>query len=126
MLRKVEKEKEKYTDRERGRMGRDRVEDEVVAEMESKCRSEVGKPLGVAICGTLVYYHCAYKNSSILSLLSDVLIVLLCSLAILGLLFRQMNISYVLLFSSTDFSTQLRSVLFNSCRILLAVLFFIA
>ncbi|XP_076920778.1 reticulon-like protein B22 [Bidens hawaiensis] len=51
-----------------------------------------GKPLIVAICSTLVYYHCAYRNSSIVSLLADVFIVLLCSLAILGLLFRQMNI----------------------------------
>ncbi|XVF26463.1 hypothetical protein REPUB_Repub14bG0018700 [Reevesia pubescens] len=56
-------------------------------------RSEVGKALGLLICGTLVYYHCAYRNSTILSLFSDVLIVLLCSLAILGLLFRQINIS---------------------------------
>ncbi|XVE79220.1 hypothetical protein DITRI_Ditri14bG0040200 [Diplodiscus trichospermus] len=59
--------------------------------MEGK--SEVGKALGLLICGTLVYYHCAFRNSTILSLFSDVLIVLLCSLAILGLLFRQMNIS---------------------------------
>ncbi|KAJ4719070.1 Reticulon family protein [Melia azedarach] len=56
-------------------------------------RNQVGKSFGVLICGTLVYYHCAYRNSSLLSLISDVLIVLLCSLAILGLLFRQMNIS---------------------------------
>ncbi|EOY26281.1 hypothetical protein QUC31_012004 [Theobroma cacao] len=56
-------------------------------------RSDVGKALGLLVCGTLVYYHCAYRNSSLLSLFSDVLIVLLCSLAILGLLFRQMNIS---------------------------------
>lgn len=56
-------------------------------------RNEIGKPLIVLICGSLVYYHCAYRNSSLLSLLSDVLIVLLCSLAILGLLFRQLNIS---------------------------------
>ncbi|CAK9146117.1 unnamed protein product [Ilex paraguariensis] len=45
------------------------------------------------VCGTLVYYHCAYGNSSLVSLVSDVFIVILCSLAILGLLFRQMNIS---------------------------------
>ncbi|XP_027124758.1 reticulon-like protein B22 [Coffea eugenioides] len=51
-----------------------------------------GKPLIVMICGSLVYYHCAYRNSSLVSLVSDVFIVLLCSLAILGLLFRQMNI----------------------------------
>lgn len=53
----------------------------------------VGKTMIGIICGSLVYYHCAYRNSSLLSLLSDVFIVLLCSLAILGLLFRQMNIS---------------------------------
>ncbi|GMY38242.1 reticulon-like protein B22 isoform X2 [Fagus crenata] len=46
----------------------------------------------VIVCGTLVYYHCAYRDASLLSLLSDVLIVLLCSLAILGLLFRQLTI----------------------------------
>ncbi|KAM7485331.1 hypothetical protein LguiA_001340 [Lonicera macranthoides] len=56
-------------------------------------KREVGKPVIMMVCGTLVYYHCAYRNSSLLSLLSDVFIVLLCSLAILGLLFRQMNIS---------------------------------
>ncbi|KDP25045.1 hypothetical protein JCGZ_22580 [Jatropha curcas] len=63
--------------------------------MESKNnkRSEIGKPMIGLICGSLVYYHCAYRNASLLSLVSDVLIVLLCSLAILGLLFRQMNIS---------------------------------
>ncbi|XXG47822.1 hypothetical protein AAC387_Pa02g2398 [Persea americana] len=58
------------------------------------CQStEIGRPLVLLICGTLVYYHCAYRNSSLLSLVSDAFIVLLCSLAILGLLFRQMNIS---------------------------------
>ncbi|KAF3432328.1 hypothetical protein FNV43_RR27068 [Rhamnella rubrinervis] len=56
-------------------------------------RTEVGRPVIVLICGTLVYYHCAYRNASLVSLVSDVFIVLLCSLAILGLLFRQMNIS---------------------------------
>ncbi|CAN1779938.1 Reticulon-like protein B22 [Linum perenne] len=56
-------------------------------------RSEIGKPIIGMVCGSLVYYHCAYRNSSLLSLLSDVFIVLLCSLAILGLLFRQLNIS---------------------------------
>ncbi|OWM81939.1 hypothetical protein CDL15_Pgr007978 [Punica granatum] len=55
--------------------------------------NEVGKAVIVMICGSLVYYHCAFRNSSLLSLLSDVLIVLLCSLAILGLLFRQLNIA---------------------------------
>ncbi|XP_058068393.1 reticulon-like protein B23 isoform X1 [Magnolia sinica] len=54
---------------------------------------EIGRPVVLLICGTLVYYHCAYRKSSLLSLVSDVFIVLLCSLAILGMLFRQMNIS---------------------------------
>ncbi|XP_062110910.1 reticulon-like protein B22 [Humulus lupulus] len=57
------------------------------------CRSEIGRPVILLICGTLVYYHCAYRDSSLLTLFSDVLIVLLCSLAILGLLFRQIKIS---------------------------------
>ncbi|KAJ8768615.1 hypothetical protein K2173_023519 [Erythroxylum novogranatense] len=57
-------------------------------------RSEIGKPIIGLICGTLVYYHCAYRNSSLVSLFADVLIMLLCSLAILGLLFLQLNISY--------------------------------
>ncbi|KAK9229905.1 hypothetical protein WN944_022871 [Citrus x changshan-huyou] len=72
-------------------MGRD--EEEMGCSSSNSSRSEVGKALGVLICGSLVYYHCAYRNSSLLSLISDVFIVLLCSLAILGLLFRQMNIS---------------------------------
>lgn len=60
-----------------------------------ECGSEMGRSVIVLLCGTLVYYHCAYREASVVSLLSDVLIVLLCSLAILGLLFRQMNVSYV-------------------------------
>lgn len=51
-----------------------------------------GKPAILMVCGGLVYYHCAFRNYSLVSLFSDVFIVLLCSLAILGLLFRQMNI----------------------------------
>ncbi|KAG0454566.1 hypothetical protein HPP92_023858 [Vanilla planifolia] len=57
---------------------------------------EFSRPAVVLVCGSLVYYHCAYRESSLLSLIADVLIVLLCSLAILGMLFRQMNISYAL------------------------------
>ncbi|XP_051152184.1 reticulon-like protein B23 [Andrographis paniculata] len=45
------------------------------------------------LSGTLVYYHCAYRHSSVVSLFADVFIVLLCSLAILGLLFRHMKIA---------------------------------
>ncbi|KAK8955022.1 Reticulon-like protein B22 [Platanthera zijinensis] len=59
----------------------------------SEGRVEFGRPAVVLICASLVYYHCAYRDSSLLSLISDVLIVLICSLAILGMLFRQMNIS---------------------------------
>ncbi|KAJ3693464.1 hypothetical protein LUZ60_008944 [Juncus effusus] len=47
----------------------------------------------MVVCGGLVYYHCGWRNSSLLSLFADVLIVLLCSLSILGLLFRHLNIS---------------------------------
>ncbi|KAL0443000.1 UNVERIFIED_CONTAM: Reticulon-like protein B22 [Sesamum latifolium] len=50
-------------------------------------------PLMGLMSGTLVYYHCVYQNSSVVSLFADVFIVLLCSLAILGLLFRHMNIA---------------------------------
>ncbi|OVA19247.1 Reticulon [Macleaya cordata] len=60
---------------------------------DSSKRGDVGKPLILLVCGTLVYYHCAYRNSSLLSLISDVFIVLLCSLAILGMFFRQMSIT---------------------------------
>ncbi|KAJ0984162.1 hypothetical protein J5N97_002518 [Dioscorea zingiberensis] len=52
-----------------------------------------GGTLVAVVCGTLVYYHCGWRESSAVSLAADVLIVLLCSLAILGMLFRQMNIS---------------------------------
>ncbi|KAL7222894.1 hypothetical protein ACSBR1_024559 [Camellia fascicularis] len=70
-------------------------------ERASKCKSSSssngggggGKAVIGMICGSLVYYHCAYKNSSILTLLSDVFLVLISSLAILGLLFRHLNIS---------------------------------
>ncbi|CAN8304983.1 unnamed protein product [Cochlearia groenlandica] len=54
---------------------------------------EIGKAIGLLISGTLVYHHCANRNATILSLFADVLIVLLSSLAILGLLFRQLNVS---------------------------------
>ncbi|KAJ0724638.1 putative reticulon-like protein B22/B23 [Helianthus annuus] len=59
---------------------------------KKELESGKGKPLIIMMCASLVYYHCAYRNSTIISLMSDVFIVLLCSLAILGLLFRQMNI----------------------------------
>ena len=46
-----------------------------------------------AVCGVLVYYHCAVRRASAVSLAADVLLVLLCSLSILGLLFRHLQIS---------------------------------
>ncbi|KAL9274776.1 Reticulon-like protein [Drosera capensis] len=54
---------------------------------------EAGKAMMVMVMvsATLVYYHCAYRNSTFLSLVSDVFIVILSSLAILGLLFRHFN-----------------------------------
>ncbi|CAJ2656569.1 unnamed protein product [Trifolium pratense] len=66
----------------------------VVVERRKRVRrsGEIGKAIIALVCGTLVYYHCAFKNSAIVSLFSDVFIVLLCSLAILGLLFRQITI----------------------------------
>lgn len=48
-----------------------------------------------AVCGGLVYYHCAVRRASAVSLAADVLLVLLCSLSILGLLFRHLHISSV-------------------------------
>ncbi|KAL0799677.1 hypothetical protein Bca101_054852 [Brassica carinata] len=38
---------------------------------------EIGKAIRLLIRGTLVYHHCAYRNATLLSLFSDVLIVLL-------------------------------------------------
>lgn len=75
----------------------DKERDSEVVVMERKRiipsgSAEIGKSIIALVCGTLVYYHCAFKNSPIVSLFSDVFIVLLCSLAILGLLFRQMNV----------------------------------
>ncbi|KAL6539263.1 Reticulon-like protein B22 [Orobanche gracilis] len=52
----------------------------------------VGLVMGM-LSATLVYYHCAYRHSSFVSLFADVFVVLLCSLAIRGLLFRHMNIA---------------------------------
>lgn len=50
--------------------------------------------MGVVLltCGTLVYYHCTVRTYPLVTLAADVLIVLLCSLVILGLLFRHCNI----------------------------------
>ncbi|KAG8086984.1 hypothetical protein GUJ93_ZPchr0010g10432 [Zizania palustris] len=45
------------------------------------------------VCGGLVYYHCAVRRASAVSLAADALLVLLCSLFILGLLFRHLHIS---------------------------------
>ena len=55
--------------------------------------AEAGRWAVVAVCGGLVYYHCAVRRASAVSLAADVLLVLLCSLSILGLLFRHLQIS---------------------------------
>lgn len=80
-----------------------------------------GKAMIALVIGTLVYYHCAYRNSTLLSLLSDVFIVLLCSLAILGLLFRQMNIQSVPF--SFSFSFQFPPITFSFLRFRVSFLF---
>lgn len=53
----------------------------------------LGMGIVLLICGTLVYYHCTIRTYPFVSLAADVLIVLLCSLSILGLLFRYCNVS---------------------------------
>lgn len=55
--------------------------------------SRVGMGAVLLTCGTLVYYHCTIRTYPLVSLAADVLIVLLCSLSVLGLLFRYCNIS---------------------------------
>ncbi|KMS97193.1 hypothetical protein BVRB_7g177760 [Beta vulgaris subsp. vulgaris] len=62
-------------------------------EQPQQYEGQGGKAIVMLISGTLVYYHCSFRNSTFLSLLSDVFLVILCSLAILGLLFRHFNIS---------------------------------
>ncbi|KAJ8431738.1 hypothetical protein Cgig2_028955 [Carnegiea gigantea] len=66
---------------------------EEAQEQEEERQGQGGRAMVMLICGSLIYYHCAFRNSSLLSLLSDVFLVILCSLAILGLLFRHFNIS---------------------------------
>ncbi|KAG2577505.1 hypothetical protein PVAP13_6NG105700, partial [Panicum virgatum] len=55
--------------------------------------AEAGRWAVGAVRGGLVYYHCAVRRASAVSLAADVLLVLLCSLSILGLLFRHLQIS---------------------------------
>lgn len=55
--------------------------------------SRVGMGIILLTCGTLVYYHCVFRTYNLVTLAADVLIVLLCSLAVLGLLFRHCNVS---------------------------------
>eukprot|EP00250_Pteridium_aquilinum_P011716 c20258_g1_i1 orf=595-1062(+) len=55
--------------------------------------SRLGMGFVLLTCGTLVYYHCTIRTYPLISLTADVLIVLLCSLSILGLLFRYCKIS---------------------------------
>lgn len=44
-------------------------------------------------CGTLVYYHCGFRNRNIVALVSDVLYVTTWSLAVVGLFFRSFNLT---------------------------------
>ncbi|KAJ7298247.1 hypothetical protein O6H91_Y007700 [Diphasiastrum complanatum] len=53
-----------------------------------------GMALLVLACGSLVYYHCVARNCSLVSLVCDVIMVFSCSLAILGMLFRHLNVWY--------------------------------
>jgi hypothetical protein len=47
----------------------------------------------VLACGSLVYYHCGFRNHNLVSLISDVLFVITWSLAVLGLIFRSFNLT---------------------------------
>ncbi|KAK7381483.1 hypothetical protein VNO80_00026 [Phaseolus coccineus] len=92
-----EREQEEREEREQAeRERREREEEERKKRkkkmMDERRRCGPGKATFALVIGTLVYYHCAYQNSSFVSLLADVFIVLICSLAIVGLLSRQMNI----------------------------------
>eukprot|EP01018_Ginkgo_biloba_P000064 Gb_21862 [translate_table: standard] len=62
-------------------------------ELKNWILNKPGIPLVCLICGSLVYYHCVVRHTSLVSLVCDVFIVLLCSLALLGLMFRQLNVS---------------------------------
>jgi hypothetical protein len=61
----------------------------------------------VLACGTLIYYHCAVRNRNIVALISDVLFVISWSLALLGLIFRFLNLTYVCLTLSLSLSLSL-------------------
>lgn len=47
----------------------------------------------ILACGSLVYYHCGFRNLNMVSLISDVLFVITWSLAVLGLIFRSFNLT---------------------------------
>jgi hypothetical protein len=61
----------------------------------------------VLACGTLIYYHCAVRNRNIVALISDVLFVISWSLALLGLIFRFLNLTYACLAGSLSLSLSL-------------------
>nr|XP_007135864.1 hypothetical protein PHAVU_010G164400g [Phaseolus vulgaris]ESW07858.1 hypothetical protein PHAVU_010G164400g [Phaseolus vulgaris] len=86
-LEKRRREQEEREREEREREERERREREMMDER----RRPIKATMALAI-GSLVYYHCAYRNSSFVTLLADVFIVILCSLAVSGLFSRQMNI----------------------------------
>uniref|UniRef100_A0A0D6QXI0 Reticulon domain-containing protein n=1 Tax=Araucaria cunninghamii TaxID=56994 RepID=A0A0D6QXI0_ARACU len=62
-------------------------------EFTQKLVVKPGIPIILLLCGTLVYYHCAVLHTSVVSLACDVLVVLLCSAAVLGMMFRHLNVS---------------------------------
>ncbi|GLJ37347.1 hypothetical protein SUGI_0757750 [Cryptomeria japonica] len=63
--------------------------------LELVCRvaRKPGITLVLMACGTLVYYHCAILQTTLVSLICDVLLVILCSFAVLGLMFRHLTVS---------------------------------
>ncbi|KAL9228439.1 hypothetical protein vseg_004022 [Gypsophila vaccaria] len=71
----------------------DNDDDDNNGEANGKEGGRGGRAVVILISGTLIYYHCSMRNSSVISLISDVFLVILSSLAILGLLFRHLNIS---------------------------------
>ena len=105
-LEKRRREQEEREREEREREERERREREERERREREMMDERRRPIKATMAlaiGSLVYYHCAYRNSSFVTLLADVFIVILCSLAVSGLFSRQMNIQSVLFALSFPF-----------------------
>jgi hypothetical protein len=84
---------------------------EIANEMSAGCDVIMWRRPAMAVlvlaCGTLIYYHCAVRNRNIVALISDVLFVISWSLALLGLIFRFLNLTYVCLAGSLSLSLSL-------------------